>query len=477
MTPGNFRILDICKCFAATALQRVADARIFSRRGFVSLLVALALLFGVAPARGASLSFEGIDATRQPIAVEVPTTTGLECIYVVCYSGGATAVFDAGTSGAAASTRWQRFSNLGGGFATDIQSYAQGSLSKVRIEPDDAGYIVESGARRYCFWVVNYNNHVCTLTGLEPKAGPQDCDRIELDFAGDASLITYYTINGVGHALSRELQLTYNTLQFNEEKGYYENVQAVETLDYASAVVRAPAPLCDTEFTLSGDRFLSVWGAPQSVTSSTYRTQSIGVSTSAQQTSREVLNEQKDQKARLGGSGPVEITFTAATTDAVVYREWQFSRNREFDPIDLRYSDDEVVHTFRDYGNTYVRFVAANADNSCTYTSQTYEVYIGESKLDCPNAFSPYGSEGVNDEWKVSYKSIIEFDCHIFNRWGTEMTHFTDPAEGWDGTYRGKLVPPGVYYYVIKATGTDGQEYKLAGDINILKYTTPTERN
>ena len=57
------------------------------------------------------------------------------------------------------------------------------------------------------------------------------------------------------------------------------------------------------------------------------------------------------------------------------------------------------------------------------------------------------------------------------------MTHFTDPAEGWDGTYRGKLVPPGVYYYVIKATGTDGQEYKLAGDINILKYTTPTERN
>lgn len=477
MTPGFFRISDICKRFSATAPGRDADARSRSLRGAAWMLVALAMMVVAGPLRAASLSFEGIDAARQPISVDVATTTGLECIYVVCCEGGATAVFDAGTSGAASSTRWQRFSNLGGGFATDIQSYSQGALSKARIGTDDAGYIVESGGRRYCFWVVNYNNHFCTLSGLEPKAGPQDCDRIELDFAGDASLITYYTINGVGHALSRELQLTYNTLQYNEEKGCFEPVQVSETLDYASGVVRAPAPLCDTEFTLSGDRFLTAWGAPQSVSSSTYRTQSIGVATSVRQTSREVSNEQKDQKARLGGSGPVEITFTAATTDAVVYREWQFSRNREFDPIDLRYSDDEVVHTFRDYGNTYVRFVAANADNSCTYTSQTYEVYIGESKLECPNAFSPYGSEGVNDEWKVSYKSIIDFDCHIFNRWGAEIIHFTDPAEGWDGTYRGKLVPPGVYYYVIKATGTDGQEYKLAGDINILKYTTPTERH
>lgn len=96
----------------------------------------VALMAGLLPARGASLSFEGIDATRQPIEVDVATSTGLDCIYVVCYSSGATAVFDAGTSGAAASTRWQRFSNLGGGFATDIQSYAQGSLSKARIEPD-----------------------------------------------------------------------------------------------------------------------------------------------------------------------------------------------------------------------------------------------------------------------------------------------------------------------------------------------------
>jgi hypothetical protein len=57
------------------------------------------------------------------------------------------------------------------------------------------------------------------------------------------------------------------------------------------------------------------------------------------------------------------------------------------------------------------------------------------------------------------------------------MAHLTDPSQGWDGTYNGKLVPAGVYYYVIKASGTDGQTYKLSGDINILKYSNRSTSN
>ena len=34
----------------------------------------------------------------------------------------------------------------------------------------------------------------------------------------------------------------------------------------------------------------------------------------------------------------------------------------------------------------------------------------------------------------------------------------------------GKLVSAGVYFYVIRATGSDGKKYKLSGDINILRY-------
>jgi gliding motility-associated-like protein len=69
----------------------------------------------------------------------------------------------------------------------------------------------------------------------------------------------------------------------------------------------------------------------------------------------------------------------------------------------------------------------------------------------------------------VSYASLISFECHIFNRWGTEMCSFTDPSQGWDGKYRGKFVPTGTYFYVIKAVGSDGVKYNKSGDINILR--------
>ena len=90
--------------------------------------------------------------------------------------------------------------------------------------------------------------------------------------------------------------------------------------------------------------------------------------------------------------------------------------------------------------------------------------------LRCPNAFSPGATPGINDEWKVVYKSIVSFECYIFNRWGEKMCEFHDPSQGWDGKYGGKVVPAGVYYYVIKAVGSDGRKYNLSGDINILGY-------
>ena len=54
------------------------------------------------------------------------------------------------------------------------------------------------------------------------------------------------------------------------------------------------------------------------------------------------------------------------------------------------------------------------------------------------------------------------------------MAHLTDPSQGWDGRYNGKLVKSGVFFYVIKAEGADGKSYNLSGDINILHLNTET---
>jgi gliding motility-associated-like protein len=191
--------------------------------------------------------------------------------------------------------------------------------------------------------------------------------------------------------------------------------------------------------------------------------------TYAVQTEHTADNEKKQDSSTLGGSAPCEITFTAIPTDAAIYHEWEFSSTSDFEDILDRYSDNVFTYTFNNQGTTYVRYIAGDNAGACFYEGDVYSISIGVSSLECPNAFSPYNQDGVNDEWKVSYQSLISFECHIFNRWGTEICSFTDPSQGWDGRYKGKFVPSGTYFYVIKAEGSDGVKYKKSGDINILK--------
>ena len=192
--------------------------------------------------------------------------------------------------------------------------------------------------------------------------------------------------------------------------------------------------------------------------------------TTAVQTETDYDNEQKSEAegGALGGSAPCEITFRAAVSDAAIYRRWEISSTPDFADIDLSYDQLEFTHTFTDAGTVYVRFTADNAGATCPYEGEAYQISIGESRLQCPNAFSPGASEGVNDEWKVSYRSIESFDCQIFNRWGKRLATLTHPSQGWDGKVGGKVVPAGVYFYVIKARGSDGKDYNLSGDINVI---------
>lgn len=432
--------------------------RIFSTACFFSL--ALVTTF-------AALTFSG--TALPPIPDTPDKSTGLDEIYVIDNTNGVTATYTAASP--SATVNWFRFNALGGGFAEPVASTRDGRLSSVKLTSDDMGYIVEEGTTRKYYWIVNYANHPCTLRSL--SINPEsDCSSVVLDFDGNAEKITYYSINGVSKTLSRGLTIGYDNLEFDNDSFSYVQTREEKSLESAQSAIHVASPLCDTEFVLSGDRFLARWGKAEEAASPRFQAVAVAATTKAVQTERNVDNEKEDASAAdLGGSAPVEITFSAAVSDAVVYREWQFSYDPDFADIDMRVNETETTRTFLDFGTIYARFLAGNDAGTCDYISDTYTISIGESRLDCPNAFSPGTSEGTNDEWKVSYKSIISFDCHIFNRWGIEMAHLTAPSQGWDGRYGGKYVPAGVYYYVISAEGSDGKRYKLSGDINIIKMS------
>ncbi len=410
----------------------------------------------------AQISFEG---NSKPVYQEgESTSTGEMAVYVLYSAQGVSMSYTAHAD--PNNVSWQSFTVVNGGrIYNDISVVSNGDVTTLPQVVAGQGYLITEGDVRTYLWVIDYSTCRMRLNSVvvEPES---DCGTTVLNVDGYAPEMRY----DVNKSLDREIEVIYHTLEWNAEDTRWDEVDVVEKEKYLKTSTAVPAPYCNTTFTISGDKFLEFWGEKISKTSDTYSAVAISVETTAIQEERDHDNEQKSEGVALGGSAPAVITFTAYCTDAVSFKQWQVSDNPDFNYILMDFSQDEVEYTFEEMGTTYWRFYYANSDGSCEDYSETYTVNIGESQLICPNIFSPGTTEGVNDVWKVSYKSIVDFHCWIYNRWGVLIKEFTDPSDGWDGTYRGKLVSTGVYFYVIRATGSDGKKYKESGDINILRY-------
>lgn len=404
----------------------------------------------------------------KPVYVEGQSSnTGSMAVYVLYSVQGVSMQYTANTD--PYNVSWQEIiiNDIGERIYNDIDVLHNGNVTSLTQVKADQGYIIKEGDSQTTYlWVIDYSKHRLHINGVSIDQEGSDCGTAILHVDGSGPEIRY---DGT-KTLDREIKVTYNTLEWDEEDVYWKEQGVVEEERFLKNTIAVPAPYCNTTFTVSGDKFLEFWNEKESKTSETFTAIAIDVETSAVQEERDNDNEQKIPGSALGGSAPARITFTAHCTDAVSFKQWQVSDNPDFNYILMDFAQEEVEYTFEEVGTTYWRFYYANSDGSCEDYSDTYTVNIGESDLVCPNIFSPGTTEEVNDVWKVSYKSIIDFHCWIYNRWGVLIKEFTDPSDGWDGTYRGKLVGTGVYFYVIRATGSDGKKYKLSGDINILRY-------
>lgn len=74
--------------------------------------------------------------------------------------------------------------------------------------------------------------------------------------------------------------------------------------------------------------------------------------------------------------------------------------------------------------------------------------------------FTPNG-DGVNDTFVIEFiKNLENYTLSIYNRGGIELITTSNYLNDWDGTYRGRDVPEGTYWYVIRTD--EGKEYKGA---------------
>ncbi|MBC8051594.1 MAG: gliding motility-associated C-terminal domain-containing protein [Sphingobacteriaceae bacterium] len=98
--------------------------------------------------------------------------------------------------------------------------------------------------------------------------------------------------------------------------------------------------------------------------------------------------------------------------------------------------------------------------------SESGDLYVTVVEPDIPNAFSPNG-DGINDRWAIKYlETYVRADVQIFNRYGQKVYTSGQYLEPWDGTWQGKEIPVGVYYYTIEPN--NGRK-KLFGSITLLR--------
>ena len=163
---------------------------------------------------------------------------------------------------------------------------------------------------------------------------------------------------------------------------------------------------------------------------------------------------------------PIELVNTS--TNAVAW-DWNMGDGT----TDV--SGEITEHVYNEIGIYQIELVVTSA-SGCTDTamvSVTVIEPVGAEPIvvqptGIPTAFTPNG-DGVNDMFLVRGGPFAEFQFNIYDNWGVLLFSSDQQSIGWDGSYRGKEQPGGVYIYTFKGKTIDGKEVDMAGDISIIR--------
>ncbi len=157
------------------------------------------------------------------------------------------------------------------------------------------------------------------------------------------------------------------------------------------------------------------------------------------------------------------ISFQNGSTGGVSYK-WLFGDGDSTITTD---SDTPVPHLYNRTGTYNACLITYNVAGCSDTTCQSISVTVNATAA-VPNAFSPNG-DGTNDRIFVRGYGIGKMTWRIYNRWGVQVYVSTNQAEGWNGTYKGRIQPQDVYHYTLQIEFTNGDKISKKGDITLLR--------
>ncbi|MBQ4508821.1 MAG: gliding motility-associated C-terminal domain-containing protein [Paludibacteraceae bacterium] len=353
---------------------------------------------------------------------------------------------------------WYEFSDLD-------NPLGGGSFNTFSNLTDGMTYLVVMGTERDTFAVFDYRKY--RISNGTFRADLQ-CEQSLLHL--DLPPMTYRALSGQSHVVERRFVLRYTNL--TQDSVSWREEERADTLTVTNpAVIDIGRKIyIPTKFEFAGDQFAESFydeADLRRINADEVEPVAIGFIprsyTSLRGTKRENENQRVIEESVLSGSAPLNVLFRANATPAAEFFRWDILRSS--DVISTR-TENETRYVFDESGKYTVNLHVGNqAGCEC---DTTFQVDAKESLLAVPNVFTPNG-DGVNDEFRVAYRSIASFSCAVFNRWQHQVYSSSDPARGWDGRINGKQAPEGAYYYVIEAVGTDGVRYKRKGAVNLLR--------
>lgn len=121
---------------------------------------------------------------------------------------------------------------------------------------------------------------------------------------------------------------------------------------------------------------------------------------------------------------------------------------------------------------TTTYYLTVTQGTNC-FNTDSVTVYLrpplcGDPLIFVPSAFTPNG-DGLNDMLYVRGNNITELFFVVYDRWGERVFETSDLGLGWDGTFRGKPLPPDVYGFYLRCVCEEGQSYFHKGNVSLLR--------
>ena len=148
---------------------------------------------------------------------------------------------------------------------------------------------------------------------------------------------------------------------------------------------------------------------------------------------------------------------------------WKWDFNDPYDSINNTSNLENPNHNYSNAGK-YCATLEITNNLGCVDTNQQCFVINSETIFYVPNTFSPNG-DGINDAFFCKGENIIEFEMHIYNRWGKLIFETNNINDPWNGKHfkSNEMSPEDSYIYVITFVDKENEKYQYKGKVTVIR--------